>query len=44
MFINISNEITNLPPDIAFDHCFSIVFLLFSSPSIQYVSHAIQIN
>ena len=34
----ISNEITNLPPDIVFDHCSSIVhvFLLFSPPSIQF--------
>ena len=44
IFINTSNEINNLRPDIVFDHCFSIVFLLFSPTSFQSVSHAIQIN
>ena len=34
----ISNEITILPPDIVFDHCSSLLFLPFSTPSIQSVS------
>ena len=38
IFIIISNDIPNLPLDIVFNHCSSIVFLPFSPPFIQSVS------